>query len=57
MAEGQLKPVKIPRYIKDNLFFEVPLTDCRFASKLLADIKYATDLYKIIKENKLSTLK
>ncbi len=52
MPEGQLAPDHLPKFIKDNLLFEVPLTDCRFASKLLADIRYATDLYKVIKETK-----
>jgi CYTH domain-containing protein len=51
MPEGQLSPRYIPRFIRENLLFEVPLTDCRFASKLLADIRYASDLYKTIKES------
>ena len=52
MPEGQQEPVHIPRFIRDHLIFEVPLTDCRFASKLLADIRYAADLYKAVKESK-----
>ena len=51
MPEFQLAPKHVPRYIKDNLLFEVPLTDCRFASKLLADVRYATELYGEIKKN------
>lgn len=52
MPEGQASPKLIPNFIKTNLVLEVPLTDCRFASKLLADIRYAHDLYqKILKEN------
>ncbi len=51
MPEGQLGPLFMPRFIRENLLFEVPLTDCRFASKLLADIRYASDLYKLIKES------
>lgn len=50
MPEGQKEPEFIPKFIKNNLLFEVPLTDCRFASKLLADIRYATDIYKQLKE-------
>lgn len=50
MPEGQLAPGFMPRFIRENLLFEVPLTDCRFASKLLADIRYASDLYKLVKE-------
>jgi CYTH domain-containing protein len=53
MPEGQTSPKLIPFFIRQHLLFEVPLTDCRFASKLLADIRYAHDLYqKILKENK-----
>lgn len=51
MPEGQLAPLFVPRFIKENLLFEVPLTDCRFASKLLADIRYASDIYKLIKDS------
>ena len=51
MPEGQRTPKFMPKFIKENLVFEVPLTDCRFASKLLADIRYASDLYKLIKES------
>jgi CYTH domain-containing protein len=51
MPEGQLAPMFMPKFIKEDLLFEVPLTDCRFASKMLADIRYASDLYKLIKES------
>jgi CYTH domain-containing protein len=51
MPEGQMAPAFMPRFIRENLLFEVPLTDCRFASKLLADIRYASDIYKLIKES------
>lgn len=51
MPEGQEKPRYVPVFIKENLLFDVPLTDCRFASKLLADIRYASDLYKLVKES------
>jgi CYTH domain-containing protein len=52
MPEGQLAPKFVPKFIKDYLLFEVPLTDCRFASKLLADMRYASDIYRQIKESK-----
>jgi CYTH domain-containing protein len=48
MPEGQLTPDFLPSYIKDNLIYEVALTDCRFASKLLADVRYASDLYETL---------
>jgi CYTH domain-containing protein len=51
MPEGQVSPAFMPKFIRENLIFEVPLTDCRFASKLLADIRYASDLYKLTKES------
>jgi len=52
MEEGQLRPKNIPDFIKEDLLYEVELTDCRFSSKLLADIRYATKLYNDIKESK-----
>src|SRR5581483_11864739 len=51
MPEGQKTPLFVPKFIRENLIFEVPLTDCRFASKLLADIRYSNDLYKLFKES------
>ena len=46
MPEGKIKPDFIPDFIKSNLLHEVALTDCRYASKLLADPRYATELLK-----------
>lgn len=46
MPEGQTKPNFIPDFIKNNLVYEVPLTDTRFSSKLIADIRYAVELNK-----------
>jgi CYTH domain-containing protein len=46
MPEGQSQPAFLPPFIKDNLIYEVPLTDCKFSSKLLADIRHANKLYK-----------
>lgn len=48
MPEGQLAPEVMPDFIKDNLIYEVDLTDNRFSSKLLADVRYATNIYKEI---------
>jgi CYTH domain-containing protein len=50
MPEGQEKPKTIPNFIKENLVYEVSLTDCRFSSKLLADVRYATKTYNQLKE-------
>jgi CYTH domain-containing protein len=51
MPEGRLRPNEVPDFIRCNLLFEVPLTDCRFSSKLLADVRYASDLYnQVLKE-------
>jgi len=52
MAEGKLQPDVIPSFINENLLYEVALTDCRFASKLLGDVRYALDLYANLKELK-----
>jgi len=45
MPEGQLEPNFIPDFIQKNLIYEVDLTDSRFSSKLLADVRYAKDIY------------
>jgi CYTH domain-containing protein len=45
MPEGQIEPEIIPSFIKNNLLHKVALTDCRFSSKLLGDVRYASDLY------------
>ena len=49
MPEGQLEPKSIPKIITNNLVYAVPLDDDRFASKRLADVKYARELYKEFK--------
>lgn len=46
LPERATAPVLIPKFIKNNLLFKVPLTDCRFASKLLGDVRYAIDLHE-----------
>jgi CYTH domain-containing protein len=45
MPEGQTVPDAIPEVVSENLLFPVPLTDTRFSSKLLADVRYAKSLY------------
>jgi len=49
MPEGKMYPDNIPPFIKSNLLHEVALTDSRFASKLLGDVRYALDLYSNVK--------
>lgn len=51
MPEGKLAPDTLPPFIRNNLLHEVPLTDCRFASKLLGDVRYALNLYTSLKES------
>lgn len=57
MPEGQLEPYFIPSFITDVLIYDVPLTDCKFSSKVLADIRYANSLYKELLETKKGKLK
>jgi hypothetical protein len=57
MEEGRTKPDGIPKIIKDNLIYEVPLNDCGFSSKALADARYATDLYKNLIIKKINSNK
>lgn len=52
MPEGKLKPDHIPKFITDNLVYEVALTDSRFASKLLGDVRYAVELLENLKKEK-----
>ena len=52
MPEDQLQPEFMPNWIKDILLYDVPLTDCRFSSKLLADVRYANDIYKELRNGK-----
>lgn len=48
MPEGQTAPVLIPPFIQFNLLYAVPLEDGRFASKLLADVRYAKAILKTL---------
>jgi CYTH domain-containing protein len=44
LPEGVEKPETMPDIIKDNLIYEVPLDDSRFANKHLGDPRYCIDL-------------
>jgi CYTH domain-containing protein len=45
MPESKAYPNSLPNFIKNNLLFEVPLSDSRFSSKLLGNPSYATNIY------------
>lgn len=53
MEEGKLQPDIIPSFISQNLIFAVPLTDFRFSSKHLSDVRYATEIYNTLKKKEL----
>lgn len=46
LPEGVEKPTKIPKIIEKNLLYAVPREDDRFASKKIADVKFAQNLYQ-----------
>ena len=50
MPEGQLAPIMIPPFLNEIIIHSVPLTDTRFASKLLADVRYAQAMYQTLLE-------
>ncbi len=50
MPEGQQRPDTFPEEIKSAVLFEVPLSDVRFTSKLLGDVRYAKRLLKEIQD-------
>lgn len=52
LPEGKEGPDTLPNIVKDNIIYEVPLTDNRFSNKLLGDARYAAELFQEIKENK-----
>jgi len=52
MPEGQKEPELIPDFIQRNLIYEVDLTDSRFSSKLLADVRYAKNILLKLGSNK-----
>jgi CYTH domain-containing protein len=49
LPEGKEAPDVIPDFVKNNLLFEVPLTDNRFGNKLLGDARYAANILQDIK--------
>jgi CYTH domain-containing protein len=51
VEEGHGRPAT-PRFIKDYLVYEVPLTDDRFANKRLGDLEYAKNLYETLGKQK-----
>lgn len=51
MPEGQKEPEFIPDFIQRNLIYEVDLTDSRFSSKLLADVRYAKNILSNLGSN------
>ena len=50
LPEDVVKPSSIPALLSESLVHEVLLTDCRFASKLLGDVRYAKELYNSLCE-------
>jgi len=52
MPEGHKPPENLPAVLTKHLLLRVPLTSCQFASKLIADPRYATDLYQRLKDGK-----
>jgi CYTH domain-containing protein len=45
LPEGVAAPDVVPPFVREHLVYEVPLTDSRFSSKLLADVRHARALY------------
>jgi CYTH domain-containing protein len=52
MPEGNDPPEILPPILTKHLLFRVPLTDCKFASKLIADPRYATELYQRLNDGR-----
>lgn len=52
LEEGSPR-IALPDFIKDNLLYEVPLTDDRFSNKRLGDVEYATEMYKKIVQGEI----
>jgi CYTH domain-containing protein len=51
MPEDMETPAFVPPVIRQNLIYAVPRSDDRFASKKIADVKYAKKLYEKVKGN------
>ncbi len=45
LPEGANRPKKVPKFLKDYVLYEVPLTDDRFSNKKLSEVEFATNLY------------
>jgi len=52
LKEGSNKPQEIPKFLREFLLYEVPLTDDRFSNKRLSDVEFASRLYKSLVEKK-----
>jgi len=52
LPEGVEKPATMPEIIENNLIYEVPLDDSRFANKHLGDPRYCIDLLGILTKEK-----
>lgn len=52
LEEGSPR-IALPDFIKDNLLYEVPLTDDRFGNKRLGDVEYATEMYQKIVQGEI----
>ncbi len=52
LTEGSPR-IALPDFIKDNLLYEVPLTDDRFGNKRLGDVEYATSMYQKIVQGEI----
>lgn len=48
LEECSPRIILIPHFIRDNLLYEVPLTDERFGNKRLGDVGYARSIYQKI---------
>lgn len=50
MPHGMDEPKVVPEFVAEHLLFKVPRNDCRFSSKKLSDVDYATSLLKDVLE-------
>lgn len=51
MPEDKDGPDFMPNFISENLVYEVSLTDSRFSSKLLGDVRYAIEIMNGLRSN------
>lgn len=52
LMESEKRPTELPDFIRDEILYEVPLTDDRFSNKRLGDVDYAKKLYQTLGEKK-----